>query len=80
MINPQTIRPIKASKFCTIFQMNEQRGSFQGVDICNSRKYGDFIFFSILLNESESKIIAYRPDINDLLTQLKKENIYHQIQ
>ena len=45
--------------------MNEQQGSFQGVGTYNLRKHGDF---SLCL-------IVYCPDINALLTKLKKENI-----
>ena len=56
--------------------MHEQRGSFQGVDTHDLRKYGDFCFCLVLLDESESRTIAYRPDINALLTKLKKENIF----
>ena len=55
--------------------MYDQGGSFQGIDTCNLRKYGNFSFCSILLDESESRTIAYFPDINALLTKLKKENI-----
>ena len=58
VINAQTIRLIKASKFCTTFQIHEQQGFFQGVDTCDLRKYGDFSFCSILLDESETRTIT----------------------
>ena len=73
-IKPRTIKPMKASKYCTKFQMSEQRGSFQGVDTCSVTNFGDFSFTSVLLDESESRSIALRPDINALLMKFQKEN------
>ena len=61
---------MKASKYCVTFQMSEQTGSFQGIDTCDIRSFGDFSYCSILLDESESRSIKYRPDINCLLDQL----------
>ena len=74
VIRPRTIKPMKASKFNTTYQMHEQRGSFQGIDTCDVRTYGDFSFLSRLLDESESRTIALRPDINSLLNKLLQEH------
>ena len=66
---------MKASKYCTTFQMHEKRGSFQGVDTYDLRKNSDFSFCSVLLDRSESRSIAFRPDINSLISKHTKENI-----
>ena len=52
--------------------MHEQKGSFQGIDTCDICNFGDFNFLSKLLNESESRSIAQRADINDLLDKYEK--------
>ena len=75
VIKPRTIRPMKASKYCTTYQMHEQRGSYQGVDTCDVTNFGDFSFCSMILDEHESKSIACRPDINSLLLKLEKEKV-----
>ena len=74
VIRPRTIKPLKASKYCTTYQMHEQRGSFQGIDTCDVRDFGDFSFTSKLLDESEARSVALRPDINSLLTKLQKDH------
>ena len=53
--------------------MSKQRGSFQGIETCSIKKFGDFSFTSVLLDESESRSTAMRPDINDLLSELQRE-------
>lgn len=73
VVRPRTIRPMKASKYCTSFQMHEQQGSFQGVDTCSVTSFGDFSKSSILLDESESRSIVGQPDINALLQKLQKQ-------
>ena len=74
VIKPRLIRPMVASKFNITYQMHEQRGSFQGIDTCDITNFGDFSFCSVLLDESESRSIKYRPDINSLLDQLTTDN------
>ena len=74
VVRPRTIRPMKVSKYCTSFQMHEQRGSFKGVDTSSVTSFGDFSKSSILLDESESRLIVGRPDINALLQKLQKQN------
>ena len=70
VIKPRLIRPMVASKYSDIFQMHGQRGSFQGVDTCSATTFRDFSYCSFLLNESESRSIKYRADINSLLDNL----------
>ena len=73
VIKPRLIKPMKASKYCIKFQMHEQRGSFQGIDTCDVVMFGNFSFPSMLLDQSESRSIQYRPDINALLDTLQKD-------
>ena len=53
--------------------MHEQRGSFQGIDTCDVVMFGNFSFPSMLLDQSESRSIKYRPDINALIDTLQKD-------
>ena len=55
--------------------MHEQRGSFQGIDTCDVTDFGDFSFCSVLLDESESRSIINRPDINSLLDNLEQDGL-----
>ena len=73
VIKPRTIKPMRASKYSNIYQMHEQRGSFQGVDTCDVTDFGDFSFTSVLLDESESRSVKNRPDINSLLNHYEKD-------
>jgi hypothetical protein len=75
VIKSRTIKPMKASKYSNTFQMNEQRGSFNGIDTCSITNYGRFDFCSKLQHENECRSIGNRPDINALLTQLCKEKV-----
>ncbi len=72
VIKPCLIHPMRASKYSNIYQMHEQRGSFQGVDTCDVTNFGDFSFCSVLLDDSELRTIKHRPDINALLDSLEK--------
>ena len=58
VIRPRTICHLKASKYCTTYQMHKQRGSFHRVDTCDMTTYGDFIFCYMILDEHESKSIS----------------------
>ena len=64
---------MKASKYYTKFKISEQRGSFQGIDTYSITNFGGFGFTSVLLYEYESRSIATRPDINNLLLKLQIE-------
>ena len=55
--------------------MHEQRGSFQGINTCDVTDVGIFSFPSILLDESESRTILSRPDINAFLGKLQREKV-----
>ena len=80
VMNPRLIKPMKASKYCNTYQMHEQRGSFQGIDTCTMTTFRDFSFCSRLLDESESRSIKYRADINCLLGNLEKEGYISSLQ
>ena len=73
VINPRSIKPMKKSKYSNSYQMHEQRGCFQGIDTCSISCVGNFSYWSILLNESESLTLAHRADILSLLGKLQKE-------
>ena len=64
---------MKASKYCTKFQTNEQIGSLQGIDTCSIINVVYLRFISVIIDESESSYIAIRPEINYLLTKLQRE-------
>ena len=66
---------MKASKYCTTYRVQEQRGTFQGIDTCNVTNFRDFSYCSRLLDESDSRSIKNRPDINVLLGNLEKEGV-----
>ena len=60
--------------------MYKQRETFDGIDTYSITNYGNFSFFSKLLEESESRYIHKRPDINTLLDLLYNNNsISHKI-
>ena len=73
VIKPRLIKPMKAMQYSNTYQMHEQRGSFQGIDTCDITTFGDFSYCSVLLDESESRTIKHRPDINALLDHLEKD-------
>ena len=52
-----------------------QQGSFQGIDSADITMKGNFAFCSKLLEESESRSIVNRPDINALLDNLVQHHI-----
>ncbi len=79
VIKPRLIHPMRASTYSNIYQMHEQRGSFQGVDTCDVTNYGDFSFCSVLLDESELRTIKHRPDINALLDSLEKDGFLSEV-
>ena len=50
---------MKASKYCTNFQIPEQRVSFQVIDTCDVTNYGGFYFPYRLLDKMDSTKKAY---------------------
>ena len=64
---------MKANDFSNTYQMHKQRGSFQGIDTYNVCSVGDFSFPSVILDESESRTIINRPDINAHLDKLSND-------
>ena len=75
VIKPRTITQMKAQKYSNTFQMQEQRGNFNGIDTCSVTQYRNFKLISILLEEYESRSIRGRPDINTLLNQFVKDEL-----
>ncbi len=78
VIQPRTLKPIKASKYSIGFQMFHQAGSFSGIDTCSATSYGRFDFNSKLIREAEARSIRNRPDINLHLSKLREENVISQ--
>jgi hypothetical protein len=72
IIKSRIVKNFKASAYSNSYQMNEQRGSFQGVDTCDICNFGDFTFKSRLLSEFECRSVSNRADINDLLDKYEK--------
>ena len=77
VIKLRSIRPLKTTKYVNSYQMHEERGSFQGIDTCNITTFGDFSKTSILLDESESRSITCRRDVNMLLSQLQEDSVIY---
>ena len=75
VIKPRTITQMKAQLYSNTFQMQEQRGNFNGIDTCSITQYRNFKLISYLLQENESRSIRGRPDINALLDQFVKETL-----
>ena len=75
VIKPRLIKPMKASSYCTTYQMHAMEGSFQGIDTCDVVNFGDFSFCSVLLHQSEILSIKHRPDINSLLDHLERDGL-----
>ena len=75
-MKPRTIIPMKACTVSNIYQIHEQRGSHLGSYTCGLIKFGNFGFCSPLLDESESRSIINRPNINSLLDKLKMIMLY----
>ena len=75
VIQPRIIRPMKASKYSTSFQMFQQTGTFNGIDTCSATSYGNFDFSSKLSAEAQARSISNRPDINAHLSRLRKEKV-----
>ena len=63
----------RVSKYCTKFQISEQRGPFKGINTCSITNFGDFRFTSVLLYEYESRSTSMRPDINYLILKLQRQ-------
>ena len=70
---------MRASKYSNIYQMHEQRGSFQGIDTCDITDFGNFSYCSYLLDESESRSIMNRPDINSILDNLENDGFMESV-
>ena len=66
---------MKAHQYSNIFQMQEQRGNFNGIDTCIVTQYRNFKLISALLEEYESRSICGRPDINTLLNPFVKDEL-----
>ena len=72
-IRTRSLKPMQRKYYSTCYQMNEQRDSFNGIDICNITTYRKRDINSKLLSDFESISIINRADINSLLNQLVKE-------
>ena len=70
VVQRRTIKPMKTTQYSTQFQIQKQRETFCGIDTCNLINFCAHDFSSFLLSQTESYTIAYRPDINSLLSQL----------
>ena len=75
VMQPRILKPIKASKYSTTYQIFSQTGTFNGIDTCSATSYGNFGFNSMLTFEAEARSISNRPDINAHLSHLRKEKI-----
>ena len=75
VVQSRLVKPMKASKYSTEFQMHEQKGTFNGIDTFSVTQFGKFNISSRLLAVSEARSIKNRPDINALLNQLVSEKV-----
>ena len=74
-VNPRLLKPIKASKYATTFQLFQQTGSFNGIDTCSATSYGKFNFGSKLSMEAEARSISNRHDLNAHLSKLRQDGV-----
>ena len=73
VVRPRSLRPMQKKYFSNSYQMNEQRGCFNGVDTCNLTTFRRFDINSTLLSIAEATSIYNRPDINSLMNNLVEE-------
>ena len=73
VINTCTFQPTKANQFSNTYQIHKQMGSFQGINTRNICSVGDFSFPYVILDESESRTIINKPDINTHLDKLSND-------
>ena len=66
---PRTLKPMKASQYSISYELFQQTGSFNGIDICSATSFGKFDFYLLLL------AIYNRPDIDAHLTRLREEKV-----
>ena len=75
VIKTHKFKQMRTKKYSNIFQIHAQRGFFQGIDTCDVTSVGKFAYLSVLLDESESRTIVCRSDINALLENLHREKL-----
>ena len=64
VLQPRSLKPMKASKYSDSFQIFEQRASFHGVDSSTLSQVGRYDIKSIILDQHEAVSICNRPDIS----------------
>ena len=75
VVNPRLLKPVKASKYSTTFQLFQQTGSFNGIDTCSATSYDNFNFDSKLSMEVEARSISNRHDLNEHLNKLTQDGV-----
>ena len=65
---------MKTFKISNLYQIHKQKLSFKGIDNRHILNKGNSVFRSLLLYDSEPISITKRPDINELLQNLYREN------
>ena len=75
VVNPRLLKPIKASKYSTIFQLFHQTGSFNGTDTYFATSFGKLNVGSKLSIEVEARSISNRHDLNARLTNLRQDGV-----
>ena len=76
VMEPRLIRPTRSSAYSTSYQMFQQCGTFNGIDTCSATMHGRFdLPPSLLLQESESRSIYNRSDINAHLSSLVSQGV-----
>ena len=76
VLQPRSLKPMKASKYSDSFQLFEQRASFHGVDSSMLSQVGRYDINSIILDEHESRSICNRPDISRYVFKYQYLNFF----
>jgi hypothetical protein len=71
-------RPMKASKYCTVFQMVQQRCEYSGVSTTDLTNHSDFSRVTELRSQHEEASIIGRTDINMLLQRTVENGVLSQ--
>ena len=78
VIQSRLLKPVKSSKYLTILKLFHQNVTLNGIDTCSSTSFIKFNFKSILSEETKSRAIKNRPDIDVRSRKLRQENIIYE--
>ena len=75
VIKIRKTKPMKASSYCTKFQIHEKSGTLNRIDTCSIKNDGKLYFTPKLSSGIETSSIWNWPNINASLSELVQKNI-----